>query len=343
MRMIAVWACLICCPGFVVSQRNPETSTPGQDRRSAQTESGGSDVPNYRSLSPGTTGIRRLSSDKSFTIYRPGLTPAYTVKLDEIVLVECQHGLPGLVTRDGRFTKPKEGDRINPGTGPIFVDGIEPGDALAIDLIDIRTGDWGYSGGRVFDLIDGYVLVDNGLKLPLQPMIGQIGIVPAQGEVDSRTPGDTGGNMNCREVRAGSTIVFTARVKGGLVGIGDAHALQGDGEIGGQGIECDAEVTVRFRKLREKLSERPVIIRPEFLATMGAHKDLTEAAWQATEDMVRLLVKATGRPEKDARMLVNLAGNLKINQIVDPARGARMEMPSWIFGLTPPLNANLNR
>ncbi len=281
-----------------------------------------------------TAGVRRLSSDKNFTAYRAGLAPAYAVKLGEVVLVECLHGMPGLVTRDGKFLKAREGDKVNPGTGPIYVEGLEAGDALAIELLDIRVGDWGYSANRIFDLATGYATFDRGLKIPLQPMIGQIGIAPAQGVMDSRAPADTGGNMDCKEVRAGSTIVFTAQVKGGLVGIGDPHAVQGDGEISGQGIECAAEVLVRFARLPMKLSERPVILRPEWIATIGAHRDLAEAAWQATDDMVRLLAAKTGRDEKAARVLVNLIGNLRINQIVDPAKGARMEVPTWAFGIS---------
>lgn len=280
-----------------------------------------------------TDSIRRLSREKSFTLYHSGLPPAYRVKTGELVMVECQHGLPGLVTRDGTFREPKEGDTINPGTGPIHIDGIMPGDALALDLLEIKPGDWGYSGRRIFEFKNGYALFDSALRLPLLPMLGQVGIAPAKGEMNSREPAETGGNMDCREVRAGSTLVFTAQVKGGLVGMGDAHALQGDGEIGGQGIETDAEVLVRFRKLPETLSPRPVILRPEFVATLGAHRDLLQAAWQATEDMVRLVAKSTGRPEAQARMLVNLVGNLKVNQIVDPAKGARMEVPAWIFGI----------
>jgi amidase len=279
------------------------------------------------------SGVRRLSKEKCFTAYSAGLEPAYRVGVGEVVLVECQHGLPGLVTRDGTFKEAREGDPVNPGTGPICVEGIEPGDAIAVDILDIRVADWGYSGGRIFELTNGYATFSKSIRLPLQPMIGQIGIAPADGQMDTRTPTDTGGNMDCREVRAGSTLVFKARVKGGLLGIGDAHALQGDGEIGGQGIECDAEVLVRFRKLPEPLSARPVILRPEFVATMGTHKDLGEAAWQATDDMVNLLSRMTGQTEKDARMLVNLTGNLRINQIVDGAKGARMEMPSWVFGI----------
>jgi amidase len=278
-------------------------------------------------------GMRRLSSGKSFTTYSAGLERAYTVQLGETVLVDCTHGMPGLVTRDGKFLKPKDGDKINPGTGPIYVEGIAAGDALAIELLDIRPAEWGYCSGRIFELSGGYAIIDKRLRLPLQPMIGQIGIAPSQGTMDSRSPADTGGNMDCKEVRAGSTLVFTAQVKGGLVGMGDAHALQGDGEISGQGIECSAEVIVRFSKLPAKLSDRPVIVRPEWVATVGAHKDLAEAAWQATDDMAKLLAAKTGRDEKDARIIVNLVGNLRINQIVDGARGARMEVPSWAFGV----------
>jgi acetamidase/formamidase len=115
--------------------------------------------------------------------------------------------------------------------------------------------------------------------------------------------------------------------------MGDSHALQGDGEITGQGIETDAEALVRFRKLPEPLSDRPVILRSESLSTLGADRSLEDAAWQATDDMVKMLQKMTGRTEKESRLLVGLMGKLKINQIVDPAKGARMELPSWVFGI----------
>jgi amidase len=164
-------------------------------------------------------------------------------------------------------------------------------------------------------------------------MIGCIGVSPSEGIADTRAPRETGGNFDCRDIRAGSTIVFRSRVTGALVGMGDAHALQGDGEINGQGIETDAEAIVRFRKFTGFSCDRPVIIRNKSISTLGAHEDLEEAAWQATEDMIRLLQQKTGRCEKESRLLVGLTGNLKINQIVDPAKGARMEVPSWVFGI----------
>ena len=280
-----------------------------------------------------TGGVRRLGKEKNFTLWRADVPAAYTVQIGEVVLVELQHGLPGNVTREGVFSQPEAGDKINPQTGPIFVEGIEAGDTLAIDLLEVRVGDWGYSGGRIFELADGFARIDNKLRLPLRPMIGGIGVAPAQGEMDTRRPTETGGNLDCKEVRAGSTVVLTARVPGALVGMGDSHALQGDGEIAGQGIECDSEVLARFRKLPEKLSNRPVILRPEFVATLSASEDLNEAAWQATDDMVELLARVTGRSPKEARAIVNLTGDLRITQIVDPAKGARMEVPGWVFGV----------
>jgi len=139
--------------------------------------------------------------------------------------------------------------------------------------------------------------------------------------------------MDCKEVRAGTTVVFTAQVGGALVGLGDAHALQGDGEIRGQGIECDSEVLLRFRKLPKPLAPRPVLLRREFVATIGHHVDLTEAAWEATNDMIELISSSTGRDREAAYALLNLVGDLRINQIVDPAKGARMEVPAWVFGV----------
>ena len=183
----------------------------------------------------------------------------------------------------------------------------------------------------MYEFSDGCVQFSDDLRLPLLPMLGCLGVAPAEGSLDTKAPGDTGGNMDCKEVRAGSTVVFTAGVEGAMVGMGDTHALQGDGEIAGQGLECDSMVPARFRALPEPLSPRPVILRPEFVATLGATPDMNEACWQATDDMVNLLGAVTGRDPRETRALVNLVGNLRVNQIVDPTKGARMEVPSWVF------------
>lgn len=282
---------------------------------------------------PDGEGIRRLSCKKYFTAWKTVMEPAYHVKTGEIVLVEMSHGMPGLVTREGVFREAGPNDIVNPQTGPIFVDGISAGDTLAIDILDIKTGEWGYCSGKIFELKDGFAIFSPSLKLPVQPMIGGLGIAPSEGILNTSAPGDTGGNMDCREVRAGSTVIFTSRVNGALVGMGDPHAIQGDGEITGQGIETDATALIRFRKLADPLSDRPVIIRSDTISTLGANKNLEEAAWQATDDMVKLLCHRTGRQEYESRLLVGLIGNLKINQIVDPNKGARMELPAWIFGI----------
>lgn len=277
--------------------------------------------------------LRKLSSDRSFRVWQPFMEPAYHAAIGEVVIIEMSHGMPGLVTREGIFREAGPDSIINPQTGPVFIDGIKSGDMLAVDILDIKTGDWGYCSGQIFEIKDGFARLSESLKLPVEPMIGCIGVAPEKGVVDTRAPGDTGGNLDCREVRAGSTIVFKARVDGALLGMGDPHALQGDGEITGQGIETDAEAIVRLRKINGFSCDCPVIIRNNSYSTLGAHKDLEEASWQATEDMIKLLQQKTGRSEKESRLLVGLTGKLRINQIVDPAKGARMEVPSWVFGI----------
>ena len=276
---------------------------------------------------------RRLSSSRFFTRWMPGMEPAYRVQTGEIVVVETSHGMPGLVTRDGIFREAGPDAVINPQTGPIFIEGIASGDTLAVDILDIEVGEWGYCSQRIFELRNGFVHFSDDLRLPVQPMLGCLGIAPSEGSMDTRAPSETGGNMDCREVRKGSTVVFKARVDGALAGMGDAHALQGDGEINGQGIETDARALVRFRKLSGPLSDRPVIIREDSFSTVGANGSLEEAAWQATDDMVALLRSYTGRSEDEARLIVGMTGNLRINQIVDPTKGARMEVPAWVFGI----------
>ncbi len=278
-------------------------------------------------------GVRRLSREKNFGAFHASMSPGYLVRLGEVVLVETFDCLPDTQSRDGTRREIEKGDRVNPGTGPIFVEGIGPGDALAIDLLEVRVDNWGYSKRRIYELKDGYAVFDDSLRLPLSPMIGMIGIAPAQGEMNTIAPEDTGGNMDCKEVRPGSTLIFTVQVEGALVGLGDVHAIQGDGEIRGEGIETKGEVLLRFRKVPFKLSDRPVILRTEWVATVGSGKDLDEAAWQATEDMVALMAGLTGRDEESSRQLINLIGNLRINQIVDPRKGARMEVPSWALGI----------
>jgi amidase len=278
-------------------------------------------------------GIRRLARDKYFLSFQASMSPNYSVRLGELVIVETWDCLPDNQKRDGTRKKIDKTDRVNPATGPIFVEGIKPGDTLAVDLLEIRVEDWGYSNVRIYDLRDGYAVFDDRLKLPLLPMVGVLGIAPTEGEMNTTAPVDTGGNMDCKEVRAGSTILFTVRVEGALAGLGDVHALQGDGEIRGEGIETRGEVLLRFRKVPFQLSDRPVILRPEWAATVGSGKDLDEAALQATEDMVALVARLTGRDEESSRQLVNLVGNLRINQIVDPRKGARMEVPTWALGI----------
>ena len=258
-----------------------------------------------------TAGVRRLSADKNFLLYHAELAPAYTVQPEEIVLVECRHGLPGLVTRDGQFREPGPGNPINPATGPIFVEGIQPGDGLAIDFLEIRPGDWGYCDRHVFELKDGCVQIDERIRLVLQPMIGGVGIAPPEGPWIPGLRPTPGGTWTV--VRFGPAAPWHSRHKSGARWWG--WAMLTPCKEMGKSADRESRPMPRysfasggspslFRRGRSSSGRNGWPLWPR-------RPDLTDAAWQATNDMIKLLVRGSGMDETVARWMVNFLGQLR--------------------------------
>jgi amidase len=140
-------------------------------------------------------------------------------------------------------------------------------------------------------------------------------------------PGDHGGNMDTRDVTAGATLYLTAQIEGGLLAMGDVHALQGDGETSGQGIETSAEITLRVRIVSEGLSSRPYLVRNGELMVVASAPSLEEAARQAVEEMATIVSDRSELRYDEARMLLGLVGDLRFGQIVNPLKTVRMALP----------------
>jgi acetamidase/formamidase len=197
---------------------------------------------------------------------------------------------------------------MDPLTGPIHVEGAEPGDCLAVEILQIETGSWGWSAIlpdlgllqdrypgpylKLWDLSGGAVDIGRGLRFPLRPMIGVIGVAPAaSGPHASTVPTAAGGNIDVKYTRAGSRIHLPVFVEGGLLSLGDAHALQGDGELNGTAIECEAEIRIRVELQRGRMLSAPTIDTPEvgpqtserFRSFLGIGPDLWEAAREASQ------------------------------------------------------------
>lgn len=252
-------------------------------------------------------------------------------------------------------------DRVNPVNGPVFVDGAEPGDILVVRLEHYAPSGWGWTanipgfGLLADDFTDAHLLHWNydatgntpllfgtNAKIPLQPFAGTIGVAPAEpGPHSIIPPRRVGGNMDIRDLVAGSVLYLPVEVPGALFSIGDTHAAQGDGEVCGTAIESPMEVVVtvdliKARELAMPMAELPerdaTLARGKCWMTSGIGPDLMEASQAAVKGMIDLLGREVQLDPVAAYMLCSVAGDLRISQIVDaPHWTVAFHMPQAIF------------
>lgn len=240
--------------------------------------------------------------------------------------------------------------QINPATGPIYVEGAEPGDTLSVTLHDIKPGPVGvartYPGNgqlehlltekraRFFDHRDGVVTMRGreNLYFPVAPMLGVVGVAPGSGEIPTMPAGKHGGNLDNNLNGIGATIHLPVKHPGALLGIGDMHASMGDGEICGTGVEIAGDVLLSVQVIKGVSSEFPITETADRWVTHGVSStdDLTGALRIACEEAAHLLVRHWGFDYPDAFIFLSVQGNLGIAQAVHPASGtviAKMSVP----------------
>ena len=236
-------------------------------------------------------------------------------------------------------------DHINPATGPVYVEGAEKGDVLKVEILDIKLDDMGTmcclpeNGVLGADITENQVkkvpvkddkAIFNQFELPLNPMIGVIGVAPENESVPCGTPGRHGGNMDNTKIAKGATLYLPVFHDGAYFGCGDVHACMGDGEIMVSGIEIGAVVYVRLTVLKGVSIDNPRLEDAENIYTIASSEDIEKAIYTATKDMCGILQKNLGYTLNEAGMLMSAAGNLQFCQVVDPERTVRMAMPKTI-------------
>ncbi|MFZ7946706.1 MULTISPECIES: acetamidase/formamidase family protein [Bacillaceae] len=238
-------------------------------------------------------------------------------------------------------------DQINPATGPLYIEGAEPGDILKVEILEINIESKGVmttapklgvlgdivtgETTKVIPIEEGKAIFNEIIHIPIKPMIGVIGTAPAVTEIPTGTPGEHGGNMDCKKIVKGSTLYLPVNVSGALLSMGDLHAVMADGEIVICGLEIPGEVTIKVDVVRGETYPLPMLVSEEKLITIASAKTLDEAAKQATINMHTFIVEHLGLPIDEAGMLLSLVGDLRICQVVDPLMTARMELPQWIL------------
>jgi acetamidase/formamidase len=242
---------------------------------------------------------------------------------------------------------------IHPLTGPVFVDGAQPGDVLKVTLHEIELGDWGWNAIypgfsfvadsikgeylRIYDLKNDKAKVsfNDSITLKLNPFPGVMGVAPATEELLSTIPPRAnGGNMDDPNMTVGTSIYFPVFVEGGLFSIGDGHAVQGLGEVCGTAIEVPLRVVYEIELIKNKSIKEPQYETKDYYATTGYGTSIDIAAKKATLYMIDYLITEHKLSENEAYALCSLAGDLKIAETVDlPHMLVTMHMSKEVLGI----------
>jgi acetamidase/formamidase len=247
------------------------------------------------------------------------------------------------------------GERRGPGghilTGPIYVEGAQPGDVLEVNVLSIDLAlDYGYNGCNGFlpencdkALPAKIIPLDRkrmtaeflpGIVIPLRPFFGSMGVAPAAdaGRVSSNPPGRHAGNLDNRELAAGSTLYIPVFVPGALFEVGDGHAAQGDGEVDQTAIETSLRGRLRLTVRKDMKLAWPRAETPTDYISMATDPDLTIATRGAIQEMIDFLVAEKHLTQHQAYQLVSIAGNVAVTQLVDkPNHGVHVRLPKSIF------------
>ena len=286
--------------------------------------------------------------------------PRLSIEPGDTVTFACQEasGLQLKPDSDASALATLDFNRVDTLTGPVYVNGAEPGDTLVVEILNFKHKGWGWSGiipgfGLLADdFPDPYLKIwqlegdrahfKPGIRLPLDPFCGTMGVAPRQaGPVGTIAPTEHGGNLDNRGLTAGTTLYLPVWVPGALFSCGDCHGTQGDGEVCGTGIEASMDVTLRFGLLKKQaLPElrfarpRPPVLadRGSYFVTTAHGPDLYRDAQQAIRYMIAHLVDAHGLSRPEAYVLCSIAVDLRISQIVDaPNYMVSAYLPNSIF------------
>ena len=288
-----------------------------------------------------------LNDETVLFAFEQNLDPALTVESGETVRIKTQDCFANQVQTSEDEMDEIDWDNINPATGPIFVKGAQPGGVLKVEILNIELGDQaasctGKGSGVCGDLFDSwsthiskiegdFLVWNDNLKIPLNPMIGVIGVAPAGKPVNCGTPGSHGGNMDNIEIAKGATLYFPVSVEGALFGCGDLHAVMADGEISVSGAEIPGYVTARLSAIPTKHLVNPFMETETHFGTIASADTLDEAADIAVHDMVEMVHEICKVPKDELVMLFSLVADVRVCQMVDPEKTIRFMVPKYVL------------
>lgn len=296
--------------------------------------------------------LPRVGHDDASATFTAEAEPVLTVKQGQHFQLDARSLLTG-----GQFEHTTEYEKLSiPVTGPVFIEGVKAGDVLRVDVHEIRIADrgamvtlpgrGGFTGGlgrsgHVVEISDGRVHFDDQISIPVRPMVGKLGVAPVGENPSSSTVGIHGGNMDCKDITAGSAVILPVQADGGLLFAGDLHAVQGDGECSLTAVEVEGTVTLSCQVLPGISLTRPVIRSGGSVITIGDGDDLDEAARLALDDMLALVQADKGWTREKSAMLLSAAADVAVSQLVNARASMKVTLASSYF-TTPPYSLNVH-
>jgi len=320
-----------------------------------------------RAQSPKTHRLEATPSTVAYGYYWSEAKPALRIASGDIIdvdtlLTNSPTGLQRAGVADAKIQASLKaivaevtGDRRGPGghilTGPVYVEGAQPGDALEVKILSIDFPiDYGYNGcsgflpencdrsvGQRIIPIDAKAMTAEfapGIVIPLKPFFGSMGVAPGAelGRVSSNPPGKHAGNLDNKELGVGSTLFIPVFVPGALFEVGDGHAAQGDGEVDQTAIETSLRAKIQLTVRKGMTLTWPRAETATDYISMATDPDLTAATRGAIQEMVDFLAATRKMSKHQAYQLVSVAGNVAVTQLVDkPNVGVHVRLPKSIF------------
>ena len=282
--------------------------------------------------------MKIVNRDRIIHTFSKKHRPVMRVEVGELVIIKTEDAFGGQIRSEEDSVQTLDWGKIDGATGPIFVEGAEPGDTLVVEIVDITVT----RKGVIVTVPEYGVLADKSIKpstkiirinkehaefedfdLRIKPMIGTIGVTPADGEISCGSLGRHGGNMDVKEMISGSKLYLPVFANGALFAAGDVHVVQADGELCVSAIEVPGEISLKFNVVKGRKPEWPVLETDDSYALLASGETLDEAAKFAAEAAVEALMRQHHWPFETAYMFGSLAADLKINQVVDPKKGVR--------------------
>lgn len=287
--------------------------------------------------------MREIRQEGAYSyVFSPHLEPVATVQPGETVAILTEDAFESRISTPDDLPSKVLGSYLNPQTGPVYVEGAEPGDTLAVTIESIEpTREWAvsafipYFGGLTntqatrtlneplperlwfYELADGWFNHEDKIKIPWAPFLGTIGTAPELEAVSALTPHSHGGNMDCRDTCPGNTVYLPVRAEGALFFTGDGHGNQGDGELCGVALEITTRTVLTFDLIKGQAIQWPRIESPQKLMTVGSARPMEDAARIAYTELVEWIAGDFPFDRWEAYQLLTQAGTMYVGNMVD--------------------------